>query len=164
MSCPAWVILGARNQSPAMTILAGPSGLKRTGYGKNPSNPASGPAVLIAVRQLALGIHRTSQRPDQVTDQNHDDHCNRNYIHVAPHPGSASWPYEPRPVFQCLPANALLSESNPKATRRAQMISERTPVITSTLVRIDVNATNGIRNSRSPLPNTVSPPTTRAQN
>src|ERR1022692_2886247 len=60
--------------------------------------PPQVPAVLIAVRQLALGIHRTSQRPDQITDQNHDDHRNRNYIHLAPHPGSAPWPYEPRPL------------------------------------------------------------------
>jgi hypothetical protein len=73
---------------------------KRTRRGKIQANrfPPQVPAVLIAVWQLALGVHRAGQRADQVTDQNHADHCNRNYIHVAPHPGSAPWPYEPRPL------------------------------------------------------------------
>ena len=62
---------------------------------KRMTYPPQVPAVLVAVWQLALGIDRTGQRPDQVTDQNHADHRNRNYIHVAPHPGRPFGPMNP---------------------------------------------------------------------
>ena len=85
------------NQSPATIILA--EWRKRNEETRR--NPQESfpvvPAALVAVWQFALGIHRAGQRTDQVTDQNHADHRNRNYVHLAPHPGSTRWPEPPFP-------------------------------------------------------------------